>query len=158
MNQLTKTLALAAVVLAGAFGATTAQASAANFNVNFVVQNNDASVSMIRSGSLPSTVTGPINPASAIAPGGSDPASGYATYSDQLPVLGFSKQVSLAYAKASDGTQQCTFTIKVTHDGNAQPYLLHITSDSARCSVPSSDIRTSDGQFTSQTSLLGWSS
>jgi hypothetical protein len=160
MNRLTKTLALTAVALAGAFGATAAQASAANFTVNFSIHNSDTSVSMIRVTSpLPSTVTGLIDPPSAISPGGSDPASGNAVYSDQLPALGLSKQMSLVYGKASDGTQQCTFTIKVSHDTNTQqPYLLHYTtSDSARCPVPG-DSRSSDGQFPNPTSPPSWSS
>ncbi|HYW55224.1 MAG TPA: hypothetical protein VE826_14725 [Dongiaceae bacterium] len=159
MNRLTKTLALAAAVLAGAFGATAAQASAANFQVDFAVKNNDASYSMIRITSpLPNGVSGLIDPASAIATGASDPSSGNATYSLGLPALNGFSQTTLVYGKAADSTQQCTFTMKVSHDLNTQPYLLHFTtSDSTRCPVPG-DARSSDGQFTAQTYLLNWSS
>jgi hypothetical protein len=157
MNPLTKTLALAAVVLAGAFGATAAQASAANFTVDFKVQNNDASVSMTRvTSTLPSSVTGLINPPSAIVAGGSDPSSGNGQWSDALPVLGHSASVTLAYGRASDRGAQCTFTMTVSHDSNLMPYLLSFgVSPGSPCTVPSS-VRSSNGQFTSQIYVLGW--
>ncbi|HTD36003.1 MAG TPA: hypothetical protein VK669_00710 [Candidatus Limnocylindrales bacterium] len=158
MNRITKTLALAAVVLAGAFGATAAQASAADFQVNFKVQNNDASVSMIRiTDPLPTGVNGLIKPPSAIAAGGADPATGNATWTGQLPGLNTSVSVSLTYGRASDNGAQCTFTMKITHDTNSNPYLLEFSvSPSSPCAVPG-PVRTSNGQFTAQTYALGWS-
>jgi hypothetical protein len=158
MNRLTKTLALAAVVLAGAFGATAAQASAANFTVDFKIQNNDSSVSMIRlTTPLPSSITGLINPPAAIAAGGSDPASGNAQWSDALPALGHSTSVSLTYGRASDGGAPCQFTMKITHDGNFNPYLLEFAAlPGSPCTAPSSSVRSSNGQFISQTYVFGW--
>jgi hypothetical protein len=155
MNRSLKALAIAAVALAGALGATVAQASAANFNVNFAIKNNDSAASMIRISTLPSTVTGLPHPAVAVGPGGFDPSSGFAVWSDQLPALNQSKIVSLVYANANDGvSNQCTFTFKVSHDSNAVPYLLHITASSP-CSAPA-DVRNSDGQFTLQTYTPNW--
>lgn len=159
MNRITKTLALAAVVLAGAFGATAAQASAANYAVDFKVQNNDTSASMIRTTSpLPTGVSGLINPPSAIAPGGSDPSSGAAVWTGLLPSLNHSVSVTFTYARASDNGAQCTFAMKITHDTNVNPYLLEFSVvPSSPCSVPSS-VRSSDGQFTAQTYVLSWTS
>ncbi|HEX3464354.1 MAG TPA: hypothetical protein VHS78_09940 [Candidatus Elarobacter sp.] len=152
MNRLTKTLALAAVVLAGAFGATAAQASANNFNVDFKIHDADASVSMIRiTDPLPSGITGLITPASAIAAGGNDPSTGYAVWSGTLPGLNFSSSVSLVYGRASDGGSQCTFTMTVKHDSNVLPYLLTLSESGPACSVSTSSARTSDGQFTPST-------
>ena len=158
MNRTLKALALASFALAAALGATAVQASAANFTVNFAIKNNDASASMIRTGSLPSTITGLPNPPSAVGPGGSDPSSGYAVYSDVLPrnATDF-KSVSLIYANASDGVSNpCTFTFKVSKDSNVLPYLLHISADRAGCTTPA-DVRTSDGQFTSAVYTPAWS-
>jgi hypothetical protein len=157
MHPLTKTLALAAVVLAGAFGATAAQASAANFTVDFKVQNNDSSVSMIRvTTPLPSSITGLINPPAPISAGGSDPSSGYAQWSDTLPALGHSTSVSLTYARASDGGAPCQFTMTVSRDANPNPYLLSFAvAPTSPCTVPSS-VRTNNGVFTAQTYSLGW--
>jgi hypothetical protein len=156
MNRLTKTLALAAGVVAGALGATAAQASAANFNVNFGFHNLDVSASMIRVTSpLPSGVSGLIDPASAISPGGYDPATGNAVFSLGLPSQGNSAQVTLQYANSGDLSAACNFTIKVSHDLNPTPYLLHFSVDSNKCSVPG-DVRSSNGQFTSQTYILTW--
>ncbi|MDB5028125.1 MAG: hypothetical protein JWO66_1814, partial [Candidatus Eremiobacteraeota bacterium] len=157
MNHLTKALALAAITLAGALGLTTAQASAANFNVNFAIKNADSSASMIRVGSLPAGVTGLIVPAAAISAGGFDPSTGNAVYSAVLPVLGREAHVSLTYANASDGlSNQCTFTIQVKHDANVLPYLLHFSNvGMSSCTVPA-DVRTVDGQFTSATYTLNW--
>jgi hypothetical protein len=158
MNRLTKTLALAAVVLAGAFGATAAQASAANFNVDFAVQNTDTSVSMIRvTNPVPSGITNLITPPSAIAAGSSDPATGNAVWSAGLPGFGSSVTATLVYGRASDRGAQCTFTMKITHDSNANPYLLELSASSP-CSVSTASARTSDGQFTAQTYLLNWKS
>lgn len=157
MNRITKTLALAAVVLAGAFGATAAQASAANFNVDFKVVNGD-SVSMIRiTDPLPSGISGVTNPPSAIT--ASDPPSGNAVWSGVLPGLNTSTSVSLTYGRASDNGAQCTFTMKITHDSNANPYLLQFSvSPTSPCSVGTTSVRTSDGQFTAQTYVLNWHS
>jgi hypothetical protein len=156
MNRLTKTLALAAGVLAGALGATAAQASAANFNVDFAFHNNDLSASMIRATSpLPSGISGLIDPAAAILPGGYDPASGNATYSLGLPAFGSSSQVTLRYVTVGDSSGACNFTIKVSHDTNPSPYLLHFSVDSSKCTVPG-DARSSTGQFTNQTYILTW--
>ena len=156
MNRPLKALAIATFALAGALGATAVQASAANFNVDFAIKNADPSASMIRVGSLPSTVTGLINPASAILPAGLDPATGNAVYSDALPLLNQTRSVSLKYANANDGiSNPCTFTLKVTKDTNVLPYLLHMTADRAPCTAPA-DVRTSDGQFTASVYVPAW--
>lgn len=158
MNRLTKTLALAAAVLAGAFGATAAQASAATFQVDFKVQNADSSAQMIRiTNPLPSGVSGLINPPSAISAGGNDPATGNAVWTGNLPPLNGSASVSLTYGRASDNGAQCTFTMKITHDTNLDPYLLEffVSPSGSPCTVPSS-VRTSNGQFTAQISMLVW--
>ena len=156
MNRPLKALAIATLALAGALGATAVQASAATFNVDFTVKNNDAAASMIR-GTVPapSTISNVITPAAGISPGGADPASGFAVYSDTLPTVGAPKQVSFVYANLNDGSSNaCTFTLKVSKDTNALPYLLHMTA-TAPCSAPA-DVRTSDGQFTAQTYILSW--
>ncbi|HEY0396338.1 MAG TPA: hypothetical protein VGD01_17815 [Candidatus Elarobacter sp.] len=155
MKNLVKTLALAAFALAGAFGATTAQASAANFNVYFAVHNADASASMERTGTLPGTITGLSG--SSVAAGGNDPSSGHATYSNLLPGLSQTTSATLTYQKVGGGSA-CSFTISVKNDGNPLgAYLLHFTTDApARCSVPS-DARSATGQFTGQTYVLSWS-
>jgi hypothetical protein len=155
MNRTLKALALASFALAGALGATAVQASAANFTVDFAIKNNDASASMIRVGSLPATISGLPNPAGAVGPGGFDPSSGNAVYSDALPALNQFKHVNLVYANALDGiSNQCTFVFKVSKDTNALPYLLHITATSP-CTAPA-DARSSDGQFTSQVYTPFW--
>ena len=157
MNRPFKALAIATFALAGALGATAVQASAANFNVNFAIKNADPSASMIRTSALPSTVTGLINPASAISPAGLDPATGNAVYSDALPAnVGEFKQVQLTYANALDGiSNPCTFTLKVSKDTNAQPYLLHMAANGGSCAAPG-DVRTSNGQFTAQVYTPSW--
>jgi hypothetical protein len=156
MNRLGKILALAAATLGGAFLTTAAQASAANFNVSFAIHNNDSTFNMIRQTvPEPSGVTGLIVPPSAISPGSNDPATGFATFSRMLPSPGNYQQVSLAYAKDTDPTDFCTFTIKVSNVGGSLPYLLHFSSDQARCTVPA-DQSTANGQFTGSTALLSW--
>lgn len=158
MKDMTKALALAALALAGAFLGTAAQASAANFNVSFAVKNNDASPAMIRTSAIPSGVTGLINPAAAISAGGTDPASGFATWSGPLPALHASAQVSLTYTQSDGVSSPCTFTMTIAHDTNSQPYLLQFSNGGvSRCTVPAS-VRSADGQFTNQTYVLGWSS
>ena len=62
MNRITSFLALSAIVVAGAFAGTAAQASAANVNVDFKVHDADASASMIRSGAPSSGISGLISP------------------------------------------------------------------------------------------------
>ncbi|MEA2688815.1 MAG: hypothetical protein QOD51_1422 [Candidatus Eremiobacteraeota bacterium] len=151
MNRSIKALALAAFALAAALGATTAQASAANFTVNFKVQNADTNSanSMIRTSALPSTVTGLITPAASIASLSFDPNSGTASYGDALPALGTSKSVDITYALAADGVSSpCTFTILVGHDSNlVQPYYVHFSNNGvSRCVVPG-DARSSNGAF-----------
>lgn len=156
MNRLIKTLALAAFGLAGAFAATTAQASATNFNVSFLVHNGDPSVSMQRvTDPMPTTITG-IGSVAAIPPGGNDPSTGNATYSDTLPTLNQTKSVSFVYGQSGGGAN-CTFTIAVSRDSNVQPYLLHFSTDASACTVPG-DVRSSNGQFTSQVYQLTWKS
>ena len=156
MNRHGKILALAAVTFGGAFLTTAAQASAANFNVSFAIHNNDSTFNMIRQTSpLPSGVTGLINPAAAISPGNNDPATGFATYSLPLPGIGGEVHTSLVYSKDTDSTDFCTFTIQVKNVGGLSPYVLHLSSDQTRCTVPA-DTSSANGQFTSSTSLLNW--
>jgi hypothetical protein len=156
MIRLAKFLALAGLTLGGAFLTTAAQASAANFTVDFAMYNGDSTNSMIRETSpLPSTVTG-LPAASAISPGGYDPASGFATYSDGLPSLGNPKSVSLEYWNANTQLGPCTFTIKVSYVGGTNPYLLHFSvSPTSPCTVPG-DQSSSTGLFTGSTSILVW--
>jgi hypothetical protein len=156
MNRLAKVLALAAVTLGGAFLTTAAQASAANFNVSFAIHNNDSAYNMIRqTDPLPSGVTGLIKPPTAISPGNNDPASSFATYSLPLPGLLNPASVSMKYSKDTDSTDECTFTIEVKNVGGATPYLLHFSTDQARCTVPG-DVYSANGQFTGTTYLVGW--
>jgi hypothetical protein len=158
MNRLAKILALAAVTLGGAFLTTAAQASAANFSVSFAIHNNDSTYNMIRqTDPLPSGVTGLIKPPTAISPGNNDPATSFATFSGMLPALNHPEQTSLVYSKDTDSTDFCTFTIKVSNVGGSLPYVLHITSDQSRCTVPA-DQNSANGQFTSSTSVLAWKS
>ncbi|MEA2721059.1 MAG: hypothetical protein QOJ39_2923 [Candidatus Eremiobacteraeota bacterium] len=150
MNRSIKAFALAAFALAAAFGATAAQASA-NFTVNFKVQNADTNSanSMIRTSTLPSTVTGLIAPAASIASMSFDPNSGTASYGDALPGPGHTTQVDITYALAIDGVSSpCTFTILVGRDNNAlQPYYVHFSNNGvSRCVVPG-DARSSNGAF-----------
>lgn len=158
MIRTTKALAVAAFALAAALGITAAQASAANFSVDFKVHNADSSVSMTRITSpLPTTVTG-LDPIGEILHGGNDPSTGNAVYSDGLPGLHGSASVSLTYAKFSDQSSPCTFTIKVKNDGMLlTPYLLEFSNNgTSRCIVPGS-ARSANGQFTSTVYTLNWS-
>jgi len=156
MNRVKVLSALAALAVGGALAANTAPASASpNFNVWFAVQNNDASASMIRTSGIPSGVSGLISPAAAVPPGGTDPASGHATFSLPYPGVGHSSSASLSYANASGLTSSCSYTIKVT-ENSATSFTLHFTtSDATRCSVPA-DASNGDGQFTTQTYILNW--
>jgi len=158
MNRITSFLALSAIVVAGAFAGTAAQASAANVNVDFKVHNGDASASMIRSGSPSPYMSGLISPAASIPPGGDDPASGFAVLSAPVPNIHGSIQGSVAYANANDGVSNlCTFTITITRTAAAS-FLLHfsVAPSGTPCSVPG-DATNSDGQFTSLTYQLTWS-
>ena len=158
MNRITSFLALSAIVVAGAFAGTAAQASA-NVNVNFKVHNADASASMIRSGAPSSGISGLINPAAAILPGGDDPASGFALFSLPAPNTGSSVQGTVSYANASDGISNlCTFTITVTRNAAASYALtFSAANNSSHCTVPSGTVNSSTGQFTSTTYELDWS-
>jgi hypothetical protein len=158
MNRITSFLALSAIVVAGAFAGTAAQASASNVNVNFKVHNGDgSSQSMIRSGAPSSGISGLINPAASILPGGDDPSSGNALFSLQVPQVGKFVQGNVSYANASDGLSGfCTFTITVTRTA-ASAYTLHFSvAPSSPCSVPG-DAYNTDGQFTGSTYQLTWS-
>ena len=157
MNRPLKALALAAFALAAALGATATQASANNFTVNFKFKNADPLLSMIRTSSLPSTVTGLINPPASIASLAFDPNSGNATYSDLLPGLGSSKHVDITYAQSDGVSNLCTFTITVSRDNNVQPYLLQFSKTAnTNCVVPTGTSRSSNGVFTG-TFELDWS-
>ena len=157
MNRLGSFLALSAIVVAGAFAGTAAQASA-NVNVAFKIHNADPSASMIRSGAPDTGITGLISPAASVLAGGDDPASGSASFSLPAPTLGNDVHASVSYANASNGLDNlCTFTIKVSHTGPVS-YTVHFSADqhSTNCSVPS-DVTNSTGQFTSTTYALNWS-
>jgi len=150
-----KALALAAVTTAGALVATAGAASATTFTAYFQVANQDASHEMIRTSSLPSTITGLINPPAAISPAGTDPASGHAVFSGSVSPGG-SLSATVTYdAAANLGTAKCNFTMKVTENSTGTDYLLHYSVDNGICSVPA-DVHSSNGQFTSQTSQLIW--
>jgi hypothetical protein len=158
MNRITSFLALSAIVVAGAFAGTAAQASA-NVNVNFKVHNADSSASMIRSGAPSSGISGLINPAAAILPGGDDPATGFALFSLPPPSLNNSVQGTVSYANASDGISNlCTFTITVTRTAPSSYQLVFsVSNNTSHCTVPSGTVNNSTGQFTSTTYELDWS-
>jgi hypothetical protein len=148
MNRISSLLALGAIVVAGAFAGTAAQASASNVSVSFNVHNADASQSMIRTGSS-SSVSQLITPAAAILPGNYDPASGYGTFSAPAPSLGQHVDAYVQYANASDGlSNKCTFNMRITHVSLAS-FTLHlwVGESGTNCSVPN-DVTTSDGVFT----------
>jgi hypothetical protein len=157
MNRITSFLALSAIVVAGAFAGTAAQASA-NISVNFKVHNGDgASTSMIRSGAPSLGISGLIDPAAAILAGNDDPASGSALFSLATPGLYGSVQGSVSYAKASDGLNFCMFTITVTRTALAS-YTAHfaVGPSAGNCSAPG-DATNSTGQFTNGTYTFVWS-
>ena len=158
MNRVTSFLALSAIVVAGAFAGTAAQASA-NVNVNFKVHNADASASMIRSGAPSSGISGLINPAAAILPGGDDPATGFALFSLPPPSVGNAVSGSVSYANASDGVSNiCTFTITVTRTAlSSYSLTFGVGNNNSHCTVPSGTVNSSTGQFTSTTYELDWS-
>jgi hypothetical protein len=157
MNRLGSFLALSAIVVAGAFAGTAAQASA-NVSAVFKIHNADASASMIRSGAADSGIAGLISPAASILAGGDDPASGSASFSLPTPLIGGEVHASVSYANASNGVDNlCTFTIKVSRTAFAS-YTLHVSADqhNTNCGVPS-DVTNSTGQFTATTYALNWS-
>ncbi|HEV2738786.1 MAG TPA: hypothetical protein VGU66_09425 [Candidatus Elarobacter sp.] len=148
MNRITSFLALGAIVVAGAFAGTAAQASASNVSVSFTVHNADGSASAIRTGSS-SSISGLTNPAAAILAGNYDPASGSGTFSAPAPALRQYVDGFVAYANASDGvSNKCTFNMRITQVG-AGSFTLHawITESGTNCSVPS-DMTNSSGVFT----------
>jgi len=159
MNRVTSFLALSAIVVAGAFAGTAAQASASNVNVQFKIHNGDgASTSMIRTAAPSSGITGLIDPAAAILAGNDDPASGFALFSLGAPGVHASVQGSVSYAKASDLVSNlCTFTITVTRNSFAS-YSAHFSvgPTAGNCIAPG-DVTNSDGQFTSTTYAFVWS-
>jgi hypothetical protein len=150
-----KALALTAVLAGGALTLTVAPASAANLNVYFNVLNNDSSQNMGII-SISSTISG--LSAGPISPGAYDPASGHATWSDALPVVGGTAKTASFTTQIYGGGAPCTFTLRMIKDTNMLPYLLQVSNNGAgsRCPVPA-DQRSSDGQFTS-TTTLPWAS
>ena len=158
MNRITSFLALSAIVVAGAFAGTAGQASASNVNVNFKVHNADGlSQSMIRSGAPSSYMSGLINPAAAILPGGDDPASGFALFSAPAPPVNTSVFGSVSYANAIDGVSNlCTFTITVTRNISSYTLGFSALNNASHCTVPLTATN-SNGQFTSTTYELDWS-
>ncbi len=159
MNRFSSFLALSAIVVAGAFAGTAAQASAANVNVDFKIHNADGSAnSMIRSGAPDTGISGLISPAAAISPGNDDPASGFALFSLPEPSQGNFVKASVSYANANDGLSNlCKFTIEVSHTA-PNTYKLHysLVQNNAHCSVPG-DQTNANGQFTTTTYALNWS-
>ncbi len=155
MNRITSFLALSAIVIAGAFAGTAAQASA-NVIVDFRVQNGDGSATMVRSGSLPPSFSGFTVPAPSVAPGGYDPATGFGRFTASTPAIYHFVQGSIAYADANNASSACTFSITVTRTG-LNAYQLHFADSNSgtHCSVPA-DASNSDGQFTGGYTLL-WS-
>jgi hypothetical protein len=157
MNRITSLLALSALVIAGAFAGTAAQASASNVNVDFNVVNGDASASMIRIGQS-SGISGLITPAAAILPGNTDPASGSGLFSAPIPVLtGSYVEGWVRYANASNTSLNiCTFNMRVTRLGSAS-FKLHgwVSENGTNCTAaPAVDVTNSDGQFT--TTIYGF--
>ena len=157
MNRITSFLALSAIVVAGAFAGTAAQASAANVNVDFKVHNADASASMIRSGA-PSS-----DDQRADQSGGGDLArrrrSGErvrAVLRCRAPAVGGSVSGSGSYANASDGVSNlCTFTITVTRTGAERRTSAFLSRRrTARRAACRPTCTNSDGQFTSTTYAL----
>ena len=159
MNRVKVVSALAALAVGGALAANTAPAAAyTTFSVSFAIKDNDSTYDMIRTSGIPTGVTGLLSPAAAISAGSTDPASGFATFSLPYPGLGRSASASLSYAKASDQTSACSYTIKVSENSSGTLFTLHFdTSDSVRCSVPG-DVSNGNGQFTTQTYILNWQS
>lgn len=159
MNRISSFFALSAIVIAGAFAGTAAQASAGNVNVAFKVHDADASASMIQVGSPPLTITGLINPAAPISPGGDDPSSGFALFSAGAPSVGGSVSGSVSYANASDGVSNlCTFTIMVSRPAtNSYGLRFAVSPSITPCTVPTVSPTNANGQFTSTTYMLTWS-
>jgi len=156
MNRLSSLLALGAIVVAGAFAGTAAQASA-NPSIAFNVHNADSSASMVRT-STTSNISGITTPPAAILAGGYDPASGYALFTGTaLAHIGDSVSASVQYANAGNTSfNVCTFNMQITRLG-ASSYKAHywISEFGTNCTVPS-DLTNSNGDFTGTTYTLGW--
>ena len=116
MNRITSLLALSALVVAGAFAGTAAQASASNVNVDFNVVNGDGSASMIRIGQS-SEISGLITPAAAILPGNTDPASGSALFS--APHSGCLRRLRRRLGRVCQRKQYVAQRMHVQHAGDA---------------------------------------
>ena len=159
MNRITSFLALSAIVVAGAFAGTAAQASAANVSVNFKLYDADPSASMIRSGAPSSGISGLIDPVAAILPGNDDPASGFALFSLPAPNVNSSVHGTVSYANASDGVSNlCMFTITVTRNSiSSYSLTFSAANNSSHCTVPSGTVNSTTGQFTNTTYELDWS-
>jgi hypothetical protein len=156
MNRLSSLLALGAIVVAGAFAGTAAQASA-NPKIAFNVYNGDASASMIRTSSS-ANVSGLITPFAAVSPGGYDPAAGFALFTGTaLLINGDHTDGSVQYANAGNTSSNvCTFNMRVTRLG-ATSYKMHIwiTETGTNCTVPA-DVTNSNGDFSGTTYTLVW--
>jgi hypothetical protein len=159
MNRFTSFLALSAIVVAGAFAGTAAQASATNVNVQFKMHDADSSASMIRSGAPSAGISGLIDPAASISPGNDDPANAYALFSLPIPNVFSSVQGTVSYANASDGfSNLCTFTITVQRNGPTSYALsFSVANNASHCTVPSGSVNNTNGQFTGTTYVLDWS-
>jgi len=157
MNRLSSLLALGAIVVAGAFAGTAAQASATP-GIAFNVYNDlNSTASMIRT-STSGNISGLITPAAAILPGGYDPASGSARFTGTaLPSIGDHVDASVQYANAgSTSSNVCTFNMRITRLGLSS-YKMHfwITEAGTNCTAPA-DVTNSNGDFTGTTYTLTW--
>jgi hypothetical protein len=156
MNRLSSLLALSAIVVAGAFAGTAAQASA-NPGIAFNVYNGDGSASMIRTSTF-GNVSGLITPFAAVAPGGYDPATGSALFTGTaLANNGDHVDASVQYANASNTSSNvCTFNMRITRLGLSS-YKAHfwITDAGTHCTVPG-DATNLNGDFTGTTYTLTW--
>jgi hypothetical protein len=157
MNRLSSLLALGAIVVAGAFAGTAAQASATP-SIAFNVRNSDGSASTIRT-SASGNVSGLVTPPAAILPGGYDPGSGSALFAGTaLLSIGDHTDAIVRYANASNTSANvCTFNMRITRLGLSS-YKMHmwITEAGTNCTVPG-DVTNSNGDFTGTTYTLVWS-
>ena len=158
MNRLSSLLALGAIVVAGAFAGTAAQASATP-SIAFNVHNNPgSSASMIRTGSS-GNISGLITPPAPILPGGYDPATGSGLFTgNALSSNGDHTDGFVQYANASNTLLNvCTFNMRITRL-SATSYKMHIwiTETGTNCTVPG-DVTNSNGDFTGTTYTFFWS-
>ncbi len=158
MNRLSSLLALGAIVVAGAFAGTAAQASAVP-KIAFNVHNDPgSSASMIRTSTF-GNISGLITPPAAILPGGYDPGSGSALFTGAVLLsIGDHTDASVQYAIAGNTTVNvCTFNMRVTRLG-ATSYKMHlwVTETGTNCTVPG-DVTNSNGDFTGTTYTFVWS-